>query len=212
MTLPQIRRVLLRPAALRPALIAAVALLGLCGLAPAAGAHGFSSVVYADVHSGEQPGRVAAQLQLEYDLLVVSAADAEHTDPLFQDGTLAFTEGNADEQAAALTEHLNTVQAYLAGRFTITSSGEPCPTTVADDITMTVRDGVPYAVLALDATCERPGEEHEITSTLFPDGEGYVTGTTTILTYDLDLHSGSAALTSQQPAFSTAQTFAERFW
>lgn len=196
----------------RSALIIAAVVVGIGGLAPSAWAHGFTSVVYANVHSEDQPGHVRAELQLEYDLLVVSAADAQHVDALFQDGTIAFDEGDPAEEAAALSKHRDTIAAYLADRFTVTSSGQPCPTVLADGATMTTRDGVPYAELALDATCTHPGEEHEITSTLFPDAEGYVKGTTTVLTYDLDLHTGSAALTAQQPSFSTAQSLAERFW
>ena len=41
----------------------------------AASAHGFSSVVYGTI-SDTDSGQVRAELQLEYDLLVVSAADA----------------------------------------------------------------------------------------------------------------------------------------
>ena len=40
-------------------------------------------------------GHVRTELELEYDLLVVSAADAEHDDALFQDGTAAFDDGDA---------------------------------------------------------------------------------------------------------------------
>ena len=44
-------------------------------------AHGFTSVVYVDATSPERD-HVRATLGLEYDLLVVSAADAEKDDPL----------------------------------------------------------------------------------------------------------------------------------
>ncbi|MDX6282765.1 MAG: hypothetical protein QOH03_3836, partial [Kribbellaceae bacterium] len=61
--------------------VAAAAVVVVLGTAPAAEAHGFSSTVYADLTS---PARehVRAQLGLEYDLLVVSAADAGKDDPL----------------------------------------------------------------------------------------------------------------------------------
>ncbi|PFG18160.1 hydrogenase/urease accessory protein HupE [Propionicimonas paludicola] len=201
-----------RPAARNGALIAITILLGAGWFAPAASAHGFSSVVYASVAPGEQSGRVRAELQLEYDLLVVSAADTQHTDQLFRDGTAAFEDQDATAQASALTTHLPTVQAYVDERFRISADGAPCPAQVVGPITMSIREGVPYAGLVLDADCARPSDAHEITSTLFADSEGFVTGTTTILTYDLDLHSGSAALTAQQPSFSTAQSVGQRFW
>ena len=53
--------------------------------AASAFAHGFTSVVYVDATSPERD-HVRTTLGLEYDLLVVSAADFEHDDALFQDG------------------------------------------------------------------------------------------------------------------------------
>ena len=49
-------------------------------------------------------------------------------------------------------------------------------------------------------------------SELFPDSEGYVRGTKTIVTYDLDFNSGSASLDAKHPAFSTQQSLLERYW
>src|SRR3954453_9313863 len=71
-------------------LAAAVLLLLAAG---SASAHGFSSVVYVDATSPET-GHVRTELGLEYDLLVVSAADAEKDDPLFRTGNAAFEAGD----------------------------------------------------------------------------------------------------------------------
>src|SRR4051812_31468511 len=93
---------------LRSAVLAA-ALMGALLLTPASAfAHGFSSVVYVDVTAPAR-GHVRTTLGLEYDLLVVSAADAEHDDPLFKAGTAAFEDGDAAEQAAALEAHTASV-------------------------------------------------------------------------------------------------------
>ena len=196
---------------------AVAALLGVAALAlgplaatPAA-AHGFTSVAYVDVTAGE-PGHVTTQLQLEYDLLVVSAADAEGEDPLFQDGTAALENGDPAEQASALERHADTVLSYVSDRFTVTSSEEPCTPALDDSVAIGQQNGVPYATLVLDYACPVPGDSHELTSTLFSDDEGYVTDTKTILSYDIDGHSGSAALDSATPSFSTEQGFGERFW
>ena len=185
-------------------------MIGALAAGPAS-AHGFTSVVYVDVSSSEA-GHVTTELQLEYDLLVVSAADAESDDPLFQDGTAAFESGDATAQAAALEDHIDTVLAYVAGRFTVTSGDEPCTPERVGDITMTEQQGVPYAVLVLEGTCPALTDAHVVTSELFGDSEGYVTGTKTILTYEIDGRSGSAALDSEQPSFSTEQSTGERFW
>ena len=186
------------------------AILGTLAAEPAA-AHGFSSVVYIDVSSTES-GHVHSELQLEYDLLVVSAADAGHDDPLFQDGTAAFNDGDAAAQSTALEKHADTVLDYVSTRFTITSGDEPCIPKQVGDFTMTEQQGVPYAVLVLDSSCPALTDSHEVTSTLFGDAEGYVTGTKTILTYEIDSRSGSAALDAEQPSFSTEQSTGERFW
>lgn len=181
------------------------------GIAGSAAAHGFSSVVYVDVTS-TAASHVRAELQLEYDLLVVSAADAQQDDALFQDGTAAFESGDSTAQATALEDHLSTVLDYVADRFNVSSGGELCASELDGRIAMTQQQGVPYAVVVLDGTCSRPSGSHIVTSTLFPDSEGYVTGTKTILTYEIDLQSGSAALDSSRSSFSTEQSFGERFW
>lgn len=177
----------------------------------AAEAHGFSSVVYARV-TAPAPGEVRTRLELEYDLLVVSAADAGHDDRLFREGTDAFESGTAAEQAAVLTAHAGAVVRYVADRFTVASGGVRCAARQEGGVTMTQRQGVPYAVLVLDHRCASGGDGHVVTSRLFPDGEGYVKGTETILTYALDERSGSAALDADQRSFSTEQTTAQRFW
>jgi uncharacterized membrane protein len=202
-------RIRLRPALVLLGALGAVALATLAA-APAA-AHGFSSVVYADIGSTDT-GHIRAELQLEYDLLVVSAADAGSDDQLFQDGTAAFESGDPIEQADVLAEHADTVLDYVAPRFTVTAGGELCAPSQVGDVTMSEQQGVPYAVLVLDDACAQPGDFHVVTSTLFPDSEGYVTSTKTILTYDLDTRSGSAALDTEQASFSTQQSTAERFW
>src|SRR4051794_20239070 len=67
-------------------------------------AHGFSSVVYVDMTSPEK-GHVQVTMGLEYDLLVVSAADAERDDQLFRQGTPAFNDHDPGREVAALRDH-----------------------------------------------------------------------------------------------------------
>lgn len=198
-----------RRSALAALVAVAATFLVLGGDAPA-GAHGFSSVVYGDITSPEH-GTVRAELGLEYDLLVVSAADSEDDDALFRQGTAAFDSGDTGQQAAALDDHADAVSAYVTERFTVTADGASCTPTLTGDTRMDLRDGVPYAFLTFDYDCPA-AQAHEITSRLFPDDEGYVRDTKTILTYELDLRSGSAALDAGAPSFSTDQSTGERFW
>lgn len=173
-------------------------------------AHGFSSTVYADVTSPET-GHVRAELGLEYDLLVVSAADYEHNDPLFRQGNAAFEDRDPAAQAAALNANAASVVRYVTERFGVTAPGQACTPVQDGGFTIEQREGVPYARLALDYQCPT-ADTHEVHSGLFPDSEGYVRDTKTIVTYDLDLTSGSAALDAGQPSFSTQQAWTERFW
>jgi hypothetical protein len=189
---------------------AAVAAAVILSAAPAL-AHGFSSTAYVDVTSPEA-GHVRTELQLEYDLLVVSAADAAGDDSLFRAGTAAFESGDPGEQVAALDADADSVVKYVTARFGVTAEGQVCTAVRDGDFTMKDREGVPYVLMVLDYRCPRSADAHEVRSVLFPDTEGYVRDTKSIVTYDLDLKSGSAALDAQHPSFSTQQSWTERFW
>ncbi|ROO84254.1 HupE/UreJ protein [Actinocorallia herbida] len=174
-------------------------------------AHGFTSTVYADL-TAPAAGRVRVDLGLEYDLLVVSAADAGKDDALFRAGDGAFQNGDPMEQAAALDAHAASVVAYVADRFKVTAEGAACTAVPDGGFAIERREGVPYARLALGYRCPEAASAHEVRVGLFPDAEGYVKGVKTIVTYDLDLTSGSAALDGQHPSFSTRQSPLQRFW
>ncbi|MGI8329543.1 HupE/UreJ family protein [Actinomadura scrupuli] len=192
------------------AVIAAVAVAVLLSAAPAL-AHGFSSTVYVHLTSPGK-GHVRAELGLEYDLLVVSAADYQKDDPLFRTGNAAFEAGDTARQAAALEAHAASVVAYVTRRFGITAGGEACTPVRDGGFTIERREGVPYARLVLDYRCPEPAGAHEVRGGLFPDSEGYVRDVKTIVTYHLDLTSGSAALDAHHRSFSTKQAWTERFW
>ncbi|MCU1677834.1 MAG: hypothetical protein JWM93_2592 [Frankiales bacterium] len=191
------------------AVLLAVVAMVLLGGSPAS-AHGFSSVVFADITAPEA-GHVRTVLGLEYDLLVVSAADAAKDDALFRDGTAAFEDGDDAAQAAALEAHADTVLSYVTQRYDVSAAGRRCAGTIDGPITIEQREGVPYALLTLDHACTKT-DEHEVRSGLFPDSEQFVRGTKTIVTYDLDHASGSAALDADHSSFSTRQSTGERFW
>ncbi|MFI6339353.1 HupE/UreJ family protein [Streptomyces sp. NPDC050535] len=192
--------------------LAAAVFVVLLGLAQPSAAHGFTSTVY--VHAtGGGDDRLRTELRLEYDLLVVSAADAGHEDPLFRAGTEAFDAGDTDAEAAALNTHRATVVDYVTRRFTVSADEGACRAEQAGGFRMGREEGVPYALLTLDWTCAGRGDgDHEIRSGLFPDAEEYVKGSKTIVTYTVDGHSGSAALDAAHPSFSLGQAWTERFW
>jgi HupE/UreJ protein len=179
-----------------------------------ADAHGFSSVVYADI-SSSGPTSVRAKLGLEYDLMLVSVATSEKDDPFHAQGQPAWDDGDFPAMVQAVKDHRPALTKYVLDRFTISARGTPCTATMAAGVTVTMRNQVPYANVVFDFTCAEPSETdkgHVIRSTLFPDSEQFVTGTKTIVVYDLDGKSGSAALDSSHPSFSTEQTWYERFW
>jgi len=203
-------RLLTRPTAL----VLLVAFAATTVFTPASAvAHGFSSVVYIDMTAPEK-GHVRTELGLEYDLLVVSAADAQKDDALFKAGTAAFEDGDAKAQAAALDAHAKTVMAYIDQHQRLTvKDGTACTPTQAGGVRMTQRNGAPYALIDLDYRCPESGGAHELRSRLFQDSEGYVRGTKTIVTYEeIDLKSGTASLDAEHPSFSTHESLLAQYW
>jgi hypothetical protein len=194
------------PALLAPVTVLLFVLLPL----PRADAHGFSSVVYAEATSPAM-GHVRVDLGLEYDLLLYSVADAERDDALVREGQPAWDAADLPGQARAINDHADAVLAYVEDRFGVGVDGTDCTPTPDGDFTVELRD-VPYAHVVLDYRCPDDARAHDIRSTLFPDDEGYVSGTKTIVTYDLDFVDGSAALDGSHTSFSTRQSTAERFW
>ncbi|WP_031090691.1 HupE/UreJ family protein [Streptomyces sp. NRRL WC-3549] len=191
------------PRVRRPLLALAAAVLVLLGPVRPAAAHGFSSTAYAHLTTAGD-GSLRTELKLEYDLLVVSAADAGSDDPLFRAGTDAFEAGDADAQAAALD---------APERFSVTADGTACAPVPAGGFRPGREEGVPYALLALDWTCPEHGTGgYEVRSGLFPDSEGYVKDTKTIVTYAVEGHTGSAALDAGHPSFSISRSWTQRFW
>jgi HupE/UreJ protein len=177
--------------------------------APPASAHGITSVVYVDLTSPGK-GHVRAVLGLEYDLLALSTADWADDQPLSQQGMRAFEDSGPKKQAAVLDAHADSIMKYVTERFGV-SAGRACTPTRDGGFGIERRKGTVYSTLALDYRCPT-AEAHEVRSALFPDTEGYVISTKTIVTYDLDLTSGSAALDAQHQSFSTRQSGIERFW
>jgi len=109
-----------------------------------------------------------------------------------------------------LNAHADDIVQYVTERFEVSAGGQPCEPAQVGDLGVTQREGVPYALLTLDHACGQ-SSVHEIRSGLFPDDEEYVTGTVTVVEYDLDGASGSAALDSTAPVFATEQPLIERF-
>lgn len=187
-------------------------LLALCVAATfvlPAGAHGFSSVVYADL-TQPSDGVVRAELELEYVLLVMSAADAGADPGLESRAKATFKESGAD--TALLAEHAETVLDYVGDRFTVAADGRACTPTQEGRFAATERDGVPHALLVLDFACAGSSTDtvHEVTSALFPESEGFVGSTETIVEYDLPAGAGSTVLTADAPSFSADESSPHR--
>ena len=196
---------------LRAALTLLLLTLGaLLALAPPGQAHGLTSVVYVDMTSPER-GVVRVDLGLEYDLFEVSVADFAHDDGLYEAGQPAWEDADFPAMTRAMDDHRTSTQAYVAAHFLIDGGGQRCTAGTPSDATVKMHQGVPYVYVTVDYLCDPDASEHDFTTTFFGSDEGYVNGTVTIATYDLDLHQGSAALDLDQTTFSTHQSFGERF-
>lgn len=199
-----------------PLFVAAVlAVFIVFGGVPAA-AHGFTSVVYADVTSARE-NHVGVKLGLEYDLLLVSVASSEDDDPFYQEGQPAWDAGDYPGMMKAAQDHSASIAKYLAQRFTVkTAAGGVCTPTMDPGVTAAPNESldVAYATVMLDYACPPMGAAehgHVIRSTLFPDSEGFVKQTKTVITYEVDGRSGSATVDDVNPSFSTEQTWYQRF-
>ncbi|PZF26842.1 HupE/UreJ family protein [Curtobacterium sp. MCLR17_045] len=192
-----------------------VVVIGVLGGAAPASAHGFSSVVYADVTS-TKPTVVQAKLGLEYDLMLVSVATSEHDDALHEQGQQAWDDGDFPGMVSAAEAHTDAIGKYVFDRFRVSGAGgQACTGTLDDTVTVDLQDEVPYAHVTADFTCPEPSETqsgHVVSSELFPDDETFVRDTKTIVTYDVDDRTGSATLDASQRTFSTEQSAGERFW
>lgn len=174
-------------------------------------AHSLPSVVYVDLTSPGS-GHVRAELRMYSPLLLMSTSDYTEDVDLGQAGNEAQSDQDMPAQAAALDEHAGSVLTYVTDHFAVTADGAPCSATKDGPITSEQRDGQPYVRLVLDYRCPEPADAHEVRSDLFPASESYVTDTKTIVTFDLDLNSGTAILDAEHRSFSTDQAFTEWFW
>lgn len=179
-------------------------------VAPPAKAHSLPSAVYVDLSSSD-PGQVRAELRMYAPLLLMSTADYTADVELGQAGAEAQSDQDMPAQAAALDEHADSVLTYVTDHFVVTADGRSCSATKGGPVTAEQRDGQPYVRLVLDYECPEPAAAHEVRSDLFPASEGYVTDTKTIVTFDLDLNSGTAILDAEHRSFSTDQSFSAWF-
>jgi hypothetical protein len=151
-------------------------------------------------------------------LLLVSVASSENDDPFYREGQPAWDAGDYPGMMKAAQDHSASVAKYLAQRFTMkTGAGGVCTPRMDPGVTVASNESqdVPYATVRLDYACPEMGATehgHVIRSTLFPDSEGFVKQTKTVITYEVDGKSGSAAVDDVHPSFSTEQTWYERFW
>lgn len=186
------------------ALVAAAVLL----LARPADAH-VTTVAYADL-SAPSDSDVRVDFDLQYPLLSASAARTEKDPALFAD---AIEHPQPGTENRVLADHAAAIAAYAAAHFTVAvDGGGSCRPRADGPARFHSRDATDYARFALRYAC--PAAHHGavvVRSTLFPDAEGMVKSTKTIVTYALDGRSGSAALDAAHPRFSTAQPWTERF-
>lgn len=186
------------------ALIAAALLLS----ADPADAH-VTTVAYADLAAAGTTD-VRVEFDLQYELLSASAAKAQHDPALFA-AAIEHPRQGAENQV--LADHAATILAYTTARFTVTAiGGAQCRPQAAGAASFHNRDATDYARFAVRYVCRAAYHgAYEVHSSLFPDSEGMVKDTKTIVTYKLDGRTGSAVLDASNPQFSTAQAWTDRF-
>ncbi|WP_430645180.1 HupE/UreJ family protein [Agromyces sp. GXS1127] len=171
------------------------ALCGALGPAAPAAAHDETTSAYAEV--ARDGGRIRAELELEYDLLMKSAwAYAD-----------AYEATDRDEQVRQLAAYADSVDDYVAERFVVEADGARCVAESVGAGGIRDRGDRPFAVVMYAYDCGG-GEAGTlaVSSALFPDGEGFVHSTRTMLGWDLDGAAGSAVLTAAEPTVELADT------
>ncbi|GAA1055114.1 membrane protein [Agromyces luteolus] len=182
--------------------VRAVAVIGVAlavgaGLAPSgpALAHDETTSAYAEVvRDGD---RITAELALEYDLLLKSAwAYAE-----------AYDATDRDEQVRQLAAYAESVDEYVGARFVIEADGARCAAEPAGAGGIRDRGDRAFAVVTYAYDCGgEEGRALAVSSALFPDAEGFVHSTRTMLEWDLDGAAGSAVLEAAEPTVELADT------
>lgn len=176
------------------ALVAMLAsLLLLLPAAPAWG-HDSTSDAYAVV---ERDGsRVTAELELEYDLLTKSAW-------LYSE---AYEASGRDEQVRQLELNSADVETYVTERFVLDADGQRCAAERDGAWDIRDRNGRAFAVVRFAYDCD--GNELgtlAASSALFPDAEGFVHGTETIVEWDLDGVTGNGVLVAASPTIELGE-------
>jgi len=168
-----------------------------------------TTVAYADLTSASTAD-VRVEFDLQYQLLAASAAQEQHDPALFADA-LGHPRPGAENQV--LAEHSATVLAYTTARFGVAvEGGAACVPHPDGPALFHNRDATDYARFSVRYACTAGHDRALVVrSGLFPDAEGMVTDSKTIVTYAVDGRSGSAALDAAHPEFSTAQPWNQRF-
>jgi hydrogenase/urease accessory protein HupE len=164
-----------------------------------AAAHDSTTTAYVEVTGTGVD--VEAVLELEYDLLMKSSW-------LYAE---AYEASDRAEQLRQLESNADAVAGYVVERFQVSYDDRLCEGHPSGPADVTDRGGRAFAVLTVTYECTGdPGSAHALFSALFPDGEGFVHGTRTIVHYDLDGVRGSAALDPSQPQHDVGATFTPR--
>ncbi|MFB2597935.1 HupE/UreJ family protein [Herbiconiux sp. P17] len=202
-------------------IVAFVALIASLPTAPAA-AHTYSATVYADVTEPD-PGLVRAVLDIEYVLLAVDGGaamgDADFTEAAYDD-VQASGQDPAKLTPRVLDAYSDTVLGYVQPRFEIAvaaaagEQAEPCPSELAEPLSIELIENVPHARFVFDYDCRASvgaaAPAYRISSELFPS-TGPGGKTTTVLSYATRSGSGVAYLdTDTSPTVTTVQDWGSR--
>ena len=172
----------------RAAAVVGAVLIALVLPAAPASAHDATTSASADIERSS--GAVSVELELEYDLLMKSAW-------LYAE---AYEATDRDVQLDQLAEHADAVDDYVTERFAIDADGDRCRLERAGTGDIRDREGRAFAVLRYTAACPGGAETTlAASSALFPDVEGFVHDTETLVSWDVDGVAGSGLLTAAAP-------------
>ena len=182
-----------------PVIRAAAAVVGIlaAGVLPVASAAAHDATTSAYAHVERDGVTIEVQLELEYDLLMTSAWTYAE----------AYEATERAEQLSQLAANADAVDHYVTERFAVDADGERClPRRTAGPADIRERDERAFAVLRYAYDCAGGAQTViAVSSALFPDVEGFVHDTVTLVEWELDGVRGNGLLDAGSPTLELGE-------
>lgn len=176
--------------------------LGLALAAPADSAVAHDSTTTATATIERRGSVITAELELEYDLLMKSAW-------LYAE---AYEATERSVQLEQLASNGDAVDEYVTARFVLDADGRRCLAEREGPADIRARGDRAFAVLRYRFDCDGAGSAAlAVSSALFPDAEGFVHDTRTLVRWNLDGQRGNGLASEAEPTLELEGATSSQF-